>query len=365
MRRRSIIPLIERAVLIAASSCGTTSSQPDAGSDAGAIDASNDATLADAATDAIDAGDEFDDDVPFVNPYPLPDGCAVWGKPDAFAPCGYGEHINNADFCGVQTDADIQPFNVCFTLCDPTEPDCIYYDFGTDDAGDADIIITCGAGCVGRLHESARDCCEHVIGSIGDFLARAAALEAASIDSFHIVAADLARFGAPASLRRDAMSAARDEERHARIVGALATELGAQLVTPPPPCERAHDMLGFAIENAIEGCVRETYGAAVAMWQTTNAKDARVRDAMREIAADEARHADLGWRIDAWLASSQHASARKATLAAREAAIRDLERSIDAMANTFDAVLGLPNRDGARAIVAALRSTVWSPVGLS
>ncbi len=363
MRRRSIIPLIERAVLIAASSCGTTSSQPDAGTaDAGALDASTDTTLADAGVDVIDAADEFDDDAPFINPYPIPDGCSVWGKPDAFAPCGYGEHINSADLCGVQGDADIQPFNVCFTLCDPTEPDCIYYNFGTDDAGDADIIITCGAGCVGRLHESARDCCEPIgSGSIGDFLARAAALEAASIDSFHIVAADLARFGAPSSLRRDAESAALDEERHARIVGALAAEFGARAATPPAPCERAHDMLGFAIENAVEGCVRETYGAALAMWQSANAKDARVRNAMREIAADEARHADLGWRIDAWLASSQHASARRATIQAREAAIRDLERSIEAGANTFDDALGLPDRDASRAIVAALRATVWSP----
>jgi hypothetical protein len=51
----------------------------------------------------------------------------------------------------------------------------------------------------------------------------------------------------------------------------------------------------MALENVVEGCVRETFGAVVAMIQAERAGDARVRRAMRRIARDETRHAELSW----------------------------------------------------------------------
>jgi len=54
-----------------------------------------------------------------------------------------------------------------------------------------------------------------------------------------------------------------------------------------------------ALENAVEGCVRETYGAAVGAWQARRAPDDRVRRAFAPVVADEARHADLAWDVHA------------------------------------------------------------------
>jgi len=365
--RRSILPLLERAVLVAiASACGTSSQQPDGGGN----DAS-DETTADATVDApdLDAGPDVDnsDDggvLEAIAPLPLPDGCVVTGKPDAFAPCGYSEDINDPIACGIDIDADTQQAGVCYVLCDPTEPDCVYYDLGNGDASDI-YIVSCGAGCVGRLHDAARAeveaCCARLPGDRGDALARAAELEAASVVAFEIVADELARFGAPADLARDAIAAALEEREHTRAMADLARRFGGEPSTPTEaPVRRDRTLRELAIENAMEGCVRETFGAALAAWQAARATDDAVRDTMRGIARDEARHADLGWRIDAWLDGAAPPDVRRAMRRARRASLRALSASIDATYGAGDAPLGLPSRAEARALFRALDASLWA-----
>jgi len=359
--RRSILPLIERAVLVAlASACSSSNEQ----GDAGAPDASDEPS-ADATTEAAaDATDEFVDDggvLEAIAPLPLPDGCVVTGKPDVFAPCGYSENINDPIACGIDIDADTQQAGVCYVLCDPTEPDCVYYDLGNGDAGDT-YIVSCGAGCIGRLHEEAREeiagTCAHLRRDRGAILARDAELEAASVFAFAIVARDLARFAAPRELVDAAERSADDEMRHAHVVGALARRFGGAPREAARPAEATRDRRAFAIENAVEGCVRETFGAALAAWQAARATDPAVRDAMREIARDEALHADLGWRIDAWLASVGAEDETRAMRGARAASVCALEGSLDAY-GAGDAALGLPSCAEAKALFDALASSVW------
>ncbi|GEM_PF-3981000 len=66
--------------------------------------------------------------------------------------------------------------------------------------------------------------------------------------------------------------------------------------------------LAVASENAVEGCVRETWAARVGRHQARFAKIASMRAAMAEIAADEARHAALAWDLDTWARSHLGAS---------------------------------------------------------
>jgi len=134
----------------------------------------------------------------------------------------------------------------------------------------------------------------------GAWLAAMAQLEAASVFAFEMLRDDLARLGAPRSLRRDAEVAANDERRHARLVGSLASSRGADPSAPRRPAPRVRSLRSIARENAVEGCVRETFGALVAWHQALHAEDADVREVMREIAADETRHAALAFGVDAW-----------------------------------------------------------------
>jgi len=125
-------------------------------------------------------------------------------------------------------------------------------------------------------------------------------LEAASVAAFRILHRELAKHGAPPSLRRGARRAARDEIRHARIARALARRHGGTYVPPRIARPGERSLEAVAIENAVEGCVRETYGALAATFHAQNALDPAVRKAMRSIARDETRHAALSWRVFRW-----------------------------------------------------------------
>ena len=61
---------------------------------------------------------------------------------------------------------------------------------------------------------------------------------------------------------------------------------------------------GVRGENAREGCVRETFGALIAMHQAERAGDPIIRRAMRRIAEEETRHAELAWEVASWSASN-------------------------------------------------------------
>ncbi len=193
--------------------------------------------------------------------------------------------------------------------------------------------------------------------AVGRWLARAAWLEAASIPAFIYLARELDLHGAPRGLARAALAAARDEIRHAQITRRLATRYGATVpnVDVALPVERSLEDL--AIENAIEGCVRETWGAVVALWQAHRAQDAELRAVYRVIADDEARHAALGWEIDRWVRTRLAADAHARIDAARAAAIREL---FEGAGSDALAVLGLPSGADHRGLFARTYDTLWT-----
>ncbi len=190
----------------------------------------------------------------------------------------------------------------------------------------------------------------------GAWLAQAAWLEAASVHAFVHLAKELQEHGAPRALVKLALAAANDEVRHAAMVGQLARRYGA---TPPAvevalPARRSLEEI--AIENAAEGCVRETWGAVIALWQAHVARDPEVRRTFVTIARDEARHAALAWAVDAWARPLLDEAARERVAFAREVAARDLLESDEAQAIT---ALGLPNTAQAYALVARTYNTLW------
>jgi hypothetical protein len=349
-----------RAILlaIAAPSCGTdgtaipdaTADDPTELSDAAPIDAT-DARITDGGPDVAlppyDGG---------ADPSP-PDGCVITGKPgaDVFVPCDvYVEFLNSASICGAVLDGgDAQPPSVCAALCDPTQIDCWYVDLG--DGG----ILSCGECGGGRLHTATRARMERrAVTTARAWLARAAFLEAASVDAFHVLARDLGRLGAPASLRRAARRAAADEVRHARAMRGLALRLGARPGRPVALPVRPRSLVAVATENAIEGCVSETFGVVLATWQARHARDGAVRRAMRSIARDELRHAELAWTIATWADGKLTRAERLRVHAARDGAVSDLERSLGTLLANDD--LGLPDARSAAAMLDSLRATTFS-----
>ena len=160
--------------------------------------------------------------------------------------------------------------------------------------------------------------------SLADFFAACAALEGASIAAFATLAAELEHHGAPPALSARARAAAREEAQHFKITARLARRFGAGPVRCPRVRTGApRDLHAVAMENVTEGCVSETFSAAVALWQAATAGDPAVRAALTGIAADELSHGQLAWDVHAWASARLGPTATdELAHARREAAAR-------------------------------------------
>jgi hypothetical protein len=196
---------------------------------------------------------------------------------------------------------------------------------------------------------------------VGRYLASVAYLEAASVHAFERLTRELARHNAPAPLREASRCAARDERRHARLMRDLAARHGVAVPQVRPGPRAVRDLEDIAVENALEGCVRETFGAAAAIIQARRAADPDVRRVMAGIARDEARHAKLAWGLASWLDTRLGAQARANVDARRKDGINALARevAIDPLP-VVKFRLGAPSAAEGRRLLGALDQMLWS-----
>ena len=218
----------------------------------------------------------------------------------------------------------------CDRLCGGNAISCKYL---PEKPGRATLVeCTFGSNCGSGRRP--KDHVDHVVRSksaLGAWLVGTALLERASIGAFHALHTDLRAHGASTALRRRAKQAAEDEKRHARVMGSLARREGSTVPRsvgsrggrrstngPPRP------LVEVAIENAIEGCARETFAALVAHHQARTAEDTDVARAMLTIAREETRHAALAHDIHAWALSRLPPKDRARVKAAYRQALESL-----------------------------------------
>lgn len=187
--------------------------------------------------------------------------------------------------------------------------------------------------------------------SAGAWLARAANLEAASVVAFARLANTLARIGAP--FVDDAKRAIGDELHHAALVAGLARAYGVEPAMPRVRAMPEPTLFELACDNAVAGQVGETHAALVAACQARLATDPRVAAAFAVIADDEARHAELAYRLAAWLEPRLTAGERGHVATLRAHAIANLAHDFDV---DDRAVLGLPSATALAAATAVLLS---------
>jgi hypothetical protein len=214
-------------------------------------------------------------------------------------------------------------------------------------------VIGCGTG---RRPAGLDSMALASVDEVGRWLAHAAALEAASVAAFRILESELTAHGAPATLIEAARRSAADEIRHAEDVARLARRFGAlpgAVEIAPQPIRSLEEI---AVENAVEGGVRERYGAHVALLQARDAGDAETRALFAAIAPDELRHAELAGAVDDWSARKLNAAARRRVSEAKELARGQLveELAVEPPADLRRAV-GLP--EATRAVELLVRIT--------
>jgi hypothetical protein len=209
----------------------------------------------------------------------------------------------------------------------------------------------------GGLVAAAPSCTNH----LARYFESMARLEAASIPAFRILRRELALHGAPRKLLRSALVAAKDEVRHARATRDLARRYGGRYVPPVIEPRPARSIEAIAVENAVEGCVRETFGAMMATWQAVKATDPAVRQAMRRIARDETRHAALALRVAKWADRRLGADARRRVAEAKRQAVLAVLGELDYDVTTeLATVAGVPSGAEARLMATALDEQLWS-----
>ncbi|MFO0736871.1 MAG: ferritin-like domain-containing protein [Labilithrix sp.] len=212
-------------------------------------------------------------------------------------------------------------------------------------------------GCVagrrpgGLVAQRSGDCADPV----GRFFAEAAHLEAASIYAFERLAGELLDLGAPDELVEAAYASREDEVRHTRMTSKMARRFGGVPLEPQVAELPARSKLAIALENATEGCVRETWGALVAHRQAASARDESIRCMMQVIAEDETRHAALAWDVAAWLEPQLTADERELVNDARRRALAELRRELEVDAGSeLRARAGMPDARTALAMLDAL-----------
>lgn len=297
-----------------------------------------------------------------------PEEYAQWSKgmppPDTGDPTT-GDPTTGGSTGGSTGDVMLTPEEVCTLICmDAHGNSPKSCDVDEEPTPEGKITVNCQytSICEGRRHACVRSTGAGAgAGPAAAWLARAAHDEAASVHAFAALARELAAHGAPAALLDAVEAARRDELRHAELAAMLAQRQGAEVPVPEIDAAPLRDLLALAVENAVEGCVRETWAALSAAHQARAARDPEVRRLYAEIAADEARHADLAWAIDAWLREQLGPAARELVGQARRAAAQQLRRELAAMADTEElAALGVPPRATALHLAAGLDAVLWS-----
>jgi hypothetical protein len=243
----------------------------------------------------------------------------------------------------------------CSTLCGGSRASC---DVERNDGGSA--LVCYSAACSNGRRPPGLSTGRSRGPLLGRYFAEVAGREAASVDAFEILRRELANLGAPVRLLRAASRARADEVRHARLAASLARRHGGRPASFRVRRVALRSLERVAIENAVEGCVRETFGAAVAMYQAAAANDANVRHVMSSLANDEIRHAVLSWDVAAWAQKELSPESCARLCDVQGDAVSSLRQELDREVPTELALrAGVPRRAAAIHLFDALAASLW------
>ena len=360
---------LRRALLLALATpfaipvaCGLQAESTSGGGGSSGTSTSNDTasagTAGAAGSTAQDGGVE---DANPCDPYgylpDAPDDCGVFVR----VPCGLPPGVVPGAACYLSPN-DCLPYCGQFAFnCRAIDESCVDGSVVNDSLGGVNIDCATCPGGLGRVPAGLRRArpanCQSALGA---HFARAAHLEAASVLAFRRFRAELAAHGAPESLLAAARKAERDEVRHARRTARLARRFGGAPPRARVAVVETRTLAEIALENAVEGCVRETFGAAVAAFQAERAGDAEIASLMASVAEDEARHAALSWSVAAWAKGRLSADARAAVSACCRTAVEQLRREIKAPIHPDLALAaGVPTPAQQAALLASLEQHLW------
>ena len=205
------------------------------------------------------------------------------------------------------------------------------------------ICLDCFGG--GRRPRGVRKSQSEPQNAVAHYFSRMAHDESASILAFSRMRDELVRHAAPRALRAATRRAMRDERRHARIMSSLARAHGGNIAQPRSRKIKPRSIEAMAVENIVEGCIHETFGAIVLRWQSLHAPNEKLRASFASIADDEANHAALSWALASWIANRLDFAANRRVRRARDRAVLALRKAVSRSCTERVAVAGLPSTE--------------------
>jgi hypothetical protein len=183
--------------------------------------------------------------------------------------------------------------------------------------------------------------------------------EHASVASFARFILQLLAVGATPELVLAAQQALADEVEHARLCFSLASLYEGTGVGPGPlPAAPlgAFDLEAVTAAVIREACVGETLSALEAREAAARAEDPALRRVLATIAADEQRHAELGWRTVQWALARMSDDARARMHAEFAAAIEGAEATVERLSQEPAS----PELRAHGVVDAPLRAALWA-----
>jgi hypothetical protein len=239
--------------------------------------------------------------------------------------------------CDLDTSVATIPKETCDKLCPQGTVGCGV----TRDAGK--VLLSCSGFCgVGRFPQGYAPVGDST--DVGAYLALASQMECASAHAFDRFARELDLHGAPRHLVEQAERGIEQERQHANKMARLATRFGGEAISfteAPMPTRPLRDV---ALENAVEGAVREGFGALLLAYQANHAEDSEVRRTFQQIADDEMKHAELAWDVVDWVDQQLDAHDRDAMHHALRVAAREVGRDETRLPAEAQRALGLPSQ---------------------
>lgn len=134
--------------------------------------------------------------------------------------------------------------------------------------------------------------------------------EHASVAAFARLTLDLIALGAPSALLAAAQRDAHDEVRHAELCFSLAHALDGRdegpmafpeaAAAPARSRVRTLALAELAVDSLIDGALHEGVSARVIARLAKGCEDEATRAVLKQLAADEGRHAAHGWDVATW-----------------------------------------------------------------
>ena len=195
----------------------------------------------------------------------------------------------------------------------------------------------------------------------GAFFAELAYLEQAAVTAFEYLARELEHYDAPEELVELAKKGIDEEIEHAELMRMLAYAYGGHVQEVEVEPFQLRPLSEIALDNAREGCIRETFGALIAMWQSAHAEDEAVRRVMERIAHEESIHAALSWKIDEWIQTQLSDEDRKRCKEAHQEALAIIKEELqEEESPALIKHAGFPNREQSALLYQQLKGELWA-----